>query len=81
MKISEFENNLKQNLPSWEIEIYDQTARFIIKNKWLDENQINSFDIDYIKQMFNLNNLTIVNKIYKWEYSEIGINSIINIII
>lgn len=79
MKLSEFETILKNNFPKWDIEVYDKTARFTLKDCWSEENQIHSNDLEYIRLQFGLTYVTVKNKICKWERNSTRIESIIDI--
>lgn len=69
MKLSEFTTLLKNNLPKWEIDI----------DGWSEENKIHSSDLDYIKSIFKLNHVTVVNRVCKWERNDIAIVSTIDL--
>lgn len=78
MKLSEFTYKLKSNLSNWEIDIDDKTARLTLKDRWCEENEITYADINYIKDIFNLNHVIIKNSAVEWECNNIGIISTIN---
>ena len=78
MKLSEFKTLLQNNLPKWEISIDDDSARLTL-NDWNKENKIHSSDLDYIKSIFKLNHVTVVNKVNRWECNDVAIVSEINL--
>lgn len=80
MKLSDFKNTLKQNLPKWEIEIDNESSiRFTLKDKWSRENSITFWDLNYIKNTFHLNTVIVKNNANKWSQNNVGITSTIQI--
>lgn len=79
MILSEFETILKNNFPKWDIEVYDKTARFILKDCWSEENQIHSNDLEYIRLQFGLTYVTVKNRIRYFDQHGAGIESVIDI--